>query len=194
MQRARRPGRPVTTKWPGGRMQRRGRATTQEPTCLDCRSGDKGFPRSSDAFSPAGNRSWRPVPDPLHSQTHGVRFPPPSDPVPLRGRCTALAAARRTNAPRRHHRLAVAADPGSSGARICRSGRGRGRRCSSGNSPRGATHGLSTRAPTPRRHPLPDGGMAAQSRAVPSIGSPFVSRASLARSQGHSHRGPGDAQ
>jgi len=77
MQRARRPGRPVTTKWPGGRMQRRGRATTQEPTCPGCRSGDKGFPRLPEAIPrrvwqlAAGARSfaianaWRSFPTPI---------------------------------------------------------------------------------------------------------------------------------
>ena len=182
MQRARRLDRPVTTKWPGGRMQRRGRATTNDPTCIVCRE-DKGFPKAARGRIPRGIRAGDRRQD-FAFATHGVRFPPPPDPAPLRGRDrTALAGAQRIPALRRHHRPALASRPGLPGARICRSGRGRDRRWTSGNIEHPAPRGKSLtpkRQRCSRRPPLP--GHGEQSRAVPSIGSVFVSRASLARS------------
>ena len=55
MQRARRPDRPVTTKWPGGQMQRRGRATTNEPTCIRRRLEIKVFQGRQRPFLSTGN-------------------------------------------------------------------------------------------------------------------------------------------
>ena len=175
--------RPVTTKWPGGRSQGRGRATTNDPTCIVCR-GTKGFPKVARGKSFAGFQLAAGVRN-THSYAHGVRFPPPPDSAPLCGRDrTALAGNWRVPAPRRH-RPALASRPGPPCARTCRSGRGRDRRWPSGNVGRPAPRGESLtpkRQRCPRRPPLArhDG----QSRAVPSIGSVFVSRASLARSRG----------
>ena len=185
MQRARRLGRPVTTKWPGGGMQRRGRATINEPTCISTQAGDKRFFKVARRFSRQTERQLAAGVRSFAFATHGVRFPPPPDPAPLRGRDrTALADAWRIPAPRRRHRPALAPCPGPPGARICRSGRGRDRRWPSGNIGRPAPRRESL---TPKRQRCPrrpslarhDG----QSRAVPSIGSVFVSRASLTRSR-----------
>ena len=135
MQRARRLDRPVTTKWPGGRMQGRGRATTNEPTCISSQAGDKGFPRSPGVFSVPRNCCWQPASGIRNRVTHGVRFPPPPCSAPLRGRVrTARAAAATLDAFRSRRPFALASRPGPRGARTCRSGRGRDRRWHSGNS------------------------------------------------------------
>ena len=176
MQRARRLGRPVTTKWPSGRRQRRGRATTNEPTCIRRRLEIKVFQGRQTQF-PDGNRSWQPVSDPFAFATHGVRFPPPHDPFPPRGRVrTALAAARRFDAPRRRLRPAFASRPGPAGARTCRSGVRRDRRWSSGNVRRPAPRGESLtpeRQRCPRRPPL-RGTTGSPGRFLPSVQFSFL--------------------
>ena len=81
MQRARRLGRPVTTKWPGGRMQRRGRATTNEPTCIRRRLEIKVFQGCQMPFL---HRKcvWRLVSDPL--QRKRMAFVSHPHPTPSR--------------------------------------------------------------------------------------------------------------
>jgi len=88
-----------------------------------------------------------------HSQTHGVRFPPPPHPAPLRKReRKAPADPRRVAASRERRGPVLAPRPGPQGARICRSGRGRGRRWSSGNVLRQAPR---SRRLTPKRQRRP---------------------------------------
>ena len=102
MQRARRLGRPVTTKWPGGGMQRRGRATTNEPTCIQRRLEIKVFQGGQRLFR-QGKCSWQPVSDPLQLQ----RMAFVSHPHPTPPRC-AGETARPWPAPSAFPRWAVA--------------------------------------------------------------------------------------
>jgi hypothetical protein len=116
--------------------------------------------------------------------THGVRFPPPPCPAPLRERVrTARAAAATLDAFRSRRPFALAARPGPRGARICRSGCGRDRRWLSGNSSRPAprSHRL-----TPKRQrcqrPTPFPGMAGSpGRFLPSVQFSFLVHRSRAR-------------
>jgi len=177
MQRARRLGRPVITKWPGGRMQRRGRATTNEPTCTRRRLEIKVFQGCQTQF-PVRKRQLAAGVRSFAFATHGVRFPPPPHPVPPRGRVrTALAAARRLFAPRRRHRPALVLRPGPAGARTCRSGLRRHRRWSSGNIRRPAPRG---RRLTPKRQrcssrpPRPRGTAGSPGRFLPSVQFSFL--------------------
>ena len=177
MQRARRLDRPVTTKWPGGRMQRRGRATTNEPTCIRRRLEIKVFQGCQTLF-PDGKQQLAAGVRSIAIATHGVRFPPPPHPAPPRGRVrTALAAARRVFAPRRRHRPALVLRAGTAGARTCRSGVRRDRRWPSGNVRRPAPRGKSL---TPKRQrcssrpPRSRGTAGSPGRFLPSVQSSFL--------------------
>lgn len=178
MQRARRLGRPVTTKWPGGRMQGRGRATTNEPTCIRRRLEIKVF-QGCQTLSPHGRQQLAAGVRSFAFATHGVRFPPPPHPVPPRGRVrTALAAARRRRAPRRRRRRpGLAPSRGPGGAGICRSGVRRDRRWPSGNADRPAPRGKRL---TPKRQrcssrtPRSRGTAGSPGRFLPSVQSSFL--------------------